>query len=402
MVERHMDQDGPDPTRHVPLVPTAWNAEEARAVVREIVADTAAHLRPGGLWPAHPQDDGAPDDAACLYLGGAGVVWALDHLGRHGFGSGLDLPALLPRLWDARRAEAGRFGEYGALPSLLMGDVGLLLLELRLAPAASVAERLRARVAENMFLPVRELMWGLPGAMIACLDAHAMTGEARWQELFQAAAARLIGDLRDSEWGPIWVQDLYASEAPWLGPVHGYAGNLAPLLRGWAWLDDGQREAVAASMLTVLPATARHVPDGATWPAVAGRTGPARLVQHCHGAPGMVTTLAAGPVRRPELDRLLLDAGELTWRAGPLAKGSNLCHGTGGNGYAFLRLWRHTAEAFWLDRARAFAMTALAQCRQARREVGRGRFTLWTGDPGLAVYLWACLEGEAGFPNVDL
>ena len=47
-------------------------------------------------------------------------------------------------------------------------------------------------------------------------------------------------------------------------------------------------------------------------------------------------------------------------------------------------------------------MTAITQCREARKALGRGRFTLWTGDPGLAIYLWACLEGEAGFPTVDL
>ena len=33
-------------------------------------------------------------------------------------------------------------------------------------------------------------------------------------------------------------------------------------------------------------------------------------------------------------------------------------------------------------------MTAIAQCREARAGVGRGRFSLWTGDVGLAVYLW--------------
>lgn len=397
-----MNQDGPDPARHAPLLGTVWNADGARSVVQEIIDDAEAHLRPHGLWPAHPQDDNLPDDAACLYMGGAGVVWALDHLRRHGFRVELDLPALLPRIRDAHRAEARRFGQYAALPSLLMGDVGLLLLEMRLAGSDAAAERLGSRVAEACYLPVRELMWGLPGAMIACLDAHRLTGEARWRDLFRSAAARLLGDLRDSEWGPIWVQDLYGKEQCWLGPVHGYAGNLAPLLRGWAWLDAAQQAAVAASMRSVLPATARRLPQGTTWPAIAGRDAPARLVQHCHGAPGMVTTLAAGPVRLPEVEPLLLEAGELTWRAGPLAKGSNLCHGTGGNGYAFLRLWRHTGKAVWLDRARAFAMTAIAQCREARDALGHGRFTLWTGDPGLAIYLWACLEGEAGFPTVDL
>jgi hypothetical protein len=37
-----------------------------------------------------------------------------------------------------------------------------------------------------------------------------------------------------------------------------------------------------------------------------------------------------------------------------------------------------------------------------RREYGRGRFTLWTGDPGLAVYLWHCIEGRGGMPGLDV
>jgi hypothetical protein len=26
--------------------------------------------------------------------------------------------------------------------------------------------------------------------------------------------------------GPIWLQDLYGKQLKWLGPVHGYAGNM--------------------------------------------------------------------------------------------------------------------------------------------------------------------------------
>jgi hypothetical protein len=51
----------------------------------------------------------------------------------------------------------------------------------------------------------------------------------------------------------------------------------------------------------------------------------------------------------------------LTWQAGPLTKGSNLCHGTGGNGYAFLKLHRRFGDKKWLERARAFAMHGMAQ-----------------------------------------
>ena len=116
----------------------------------------------------------------------------------------------------------------------------------------------------------------------------------------------------------------------------------------------------------------------------------------------MVTTFADAPFSSPQLEALLVEGGHFTWAAGPLAKGSNLCHGTGGNGYAFLKLHRRTGDAIWMERARAFAMTAIAQCRAARAELGRGRFTLWTGDPGLAVYLWDCLTGEPRFPTIDV
>jgi hypothetical protein len=87
----------------------------------------------------------------------------------------------------------------------------------------------------------------------------------------------------------------------------------------------------------------------------------------------MVTTFADARFESAELDDLLLRGGEFAWNAGPLSKGSNLCHGTGGNGYAFLKLYRRTHDAIWLERARAFAMTAIAQCCEARREFGRVR-----------------------------
>jgi hypothetical protein len=81
---------------------------------------------------------------------------------------------------------------------------------------------------------------------------------------------------------------------------------------------------------------------------------PKMLIQLCHGAPGFVVCLAHLP--RRELDPLLLAGGEAIWAAGPLAKGSNLCHGTGGNGYAFLVLYQRTGDIKWLRRAQAFAM----------------------------------------------
>ena len=83
---------------------------------------------------------------------------------------------------------------------------------------------------------------------------------------------------------------------------------------------------------------------------------------------------------------------------GPLAKGANLCHGTAGNGYAFLALFERTGDELWLERARAFAMHAMAQVAHVRAELGRGRYTLWTGDAGTALYLADCLAGCGTLP----
>ncbi len=152
-----------------------------------------------------------------------------------------------------------------------------------------------------------------------------------------------------------------------------------------------------------LAANAWRSERGAAWHAVvAPRDKPPGLCQHCHGAPGMVTVFADAPFSSPALEELLIEGGNYTWAAGPLAKGANLCHGTGGNGYAFLKLFRRTKDAIWRERARVFAMTAIAQYREAREEVGRGRYSLWTGDIGLAAYLWDCLTGEPRFPTVDM
>src|SRR5205085_5737528 len=124
--------------------------------------------------------------------------------------------------------------------------------------------------------------------------------------------------------------------------------------------------------------------------------------QWCHGAPGIVASLAPIAPRDQQLTELLVGGGELTWRAGPLAKGPGLCHGTAGNGYAFLKLLDRTGDERWLDRARGFAMHAVEQVERARAEYGRGRYTLFTGDLGTALYLQSCLDADSAFPTLDV
>ena len=392
-----------DATRHVALEPRSWDPIEAQTAIDEIVEDAYAQLDVARFWPVHPQDEGAQNGDTSLYMGAAGVIWALDYLaGMRAARRHRSLVTLRHPLVDAAQLQRAALGDYGLHGSLHFGDFPALLVAMRLHPDAATADAIHARASDNNNLPVRELMWGLPGSMLACIFMDALTGEARWRALFVTQAARLLEELEDTDLGPLWTQDLYGSRKRYLGPVHGFAGNMIPLLRGWHWLNGDQHASVADAVQRTLACNAVSSELGVQWRAVAGTREPPHLCQHCHGAPGMVTTFADAPFEGPEFAGLLIAGGTLTWSAGPLAKGSNLCHGTGGNGYAFLKLYRRTRDARWLQRARAFAMTAISQCREARLRYGRGRYSLWTGDLGLAVYLRDCLLGEPAFPTVDI
>jgi len=105
------------------------------------------------------------------------------------------------------------------------------------------------------------------------------------------------------------------------------------------------------------------------------------------GAPGTLGALAAFPKdsRFGDGNRYLPAGAELTFAAGPLTKGPNLCHGTGGNGILFLKLYRRTGVCQMVaGAARAFAMHGIEQYQRMNAQYGRGWYSLWTGDLGFA------------------
>jgi hypothetical protein len=233
------------PALHLPLRPLAWDAGEAETAIAEIVGDALAAFDAERFWPAHRLEDGVPDGNTSFYIGATGMIWALSYLKRVGATqAAIDFHAVLPHLLEANKAEfgAGMYPEHG---SLLFGDLGTALVVMQLAPSKEIAQLIYRTADANTPLPIRELMWGLPGSMIACVHMTTLTGEPRWRELFAVQATRLLSELEESPEGPLWTQDLYGSHLRLLGAVHGFAGNMIPLLRGWDWLDDRQRTRVA-------------------------------------------------------------------------------------------------------------------------------------------------------------
>ncbi|MGU3422837.1 lanthionine synthetase C family protein [Methylobacterium sp. D54C] len=280
--------------------------------------------------------------------------------------------------------------------------MGVLLVQMRMPPDEALADRIFDRIKVNSSLPVVELMWGLPGSMLACVFMRQLVDQPRFESLFQAQAERLLMEAEEVGGGVIWTQDLYGQRVRCLSAVHGFAGNVLALVKGWDWLSAGQRALLAERVPGTLAMSAVRTPGGINWPAVLPHSGPVELCQHCHGAPGIVTAIADAPFSSPTFDRLLIKGGEHIWSAGALRKGANLCHGTAWNGYAFLKLFARTGNPLWLDRARAFAMVAMEQVKAARASLGRGRYSLWTGDIGTALYFRACIVGDASFPTIDV
>ena len=383
-----------DPRAHEPLLDAEWRPKTVEAEIRAITQEADGALRDGEWWPLHPLDteEGDPDFFHGIYLGAAGMVWALHYLARAGVHApGHDYPRLAQEALESylRRPELG-----DPEPSLWMGEGGISLVAWLLSPAPALADRL----AELVAVPdtdTLELMWGSPGLLRIADVMLERTGEERWASAWSVLAEHLM-----ARWGAdVWTQPLYGSEKAYLGPAHGFAGVVASLARRL------RSDRLAPRAIAALSAHAVRDGAHANWPALAGEAldsgrGPIRT-QWCHGAPGMVASLATLP-RDDELDALLLAGGELTWVAGPLAKGANLCHGTAGNGYAFLKLFARTGDELWLQRARRFAMHAAAQVATAREQYGHGRHSLWTGDVGTAVYLHQCVVAGSELPALDL
>ena len=394
-----------DSRRHEPLAAEPWSESKAREVIAEIANEAIQAFSSTDLYPAHPQDElGESRPGSAHYFGAGGVLWALDYLSRQGM-TRVDTQWLVDGLSVIVDRVAAELGDspLSQEVSYLFGDLPILMQLVELTGADEWRERLVSRISASVERPVKEMMWGTPGVLIATrliqdtsvLDAIAEFEGANINKMFEQWNHELDGLM-------IWDQELYGERRPFIGPVHGFTGQVLPLLQRIDELDDERAALTLLRSKLHLANTARRGDGCANWPAVqqAAIDMPA-MAQYCHGAPGVVTSYCAYP-REPEVDQLLIEGGELTWQAGPLCKGSNLCHGTGGNGYAFLKLYERTGDMLWLDRARAFAMHGITQYEREKAKVGHQRFSLWTGDPGFAIYLAGCINVEAAFPTVDV
>jgi hypothetical protein len=331
-------------TEHAPLAGGPWDERLARYAIADIVDETLA---------------AGPSDEAGIYAGVAGELYALRSLGK-------DVD------WEVGAGDGPGFAD---------GEVGIALVLRDL-------ERFRAAAPACVVDPWNELLYGAGGALVAAR----LLGE---DDVAREAIRRLWSTWTfDSKLRAcIWTEEFDDKRKQFLGFAHGVAGNVYALLRAAALQSREHQTELIQRVIETLARTALREGDLVNWLPTLDSPADSIRVQWCHGAPGVVCALAGAPAHR-DLDALLLAAGELAWQAGPLRNGAGLCHGTAGNGWAFLKLNRRTRDRKWLERARRFAMHAIEQ--------RTGERSLWEGDLGVALYLRACIDADDRWPLLDV
>lgn len=395
-----------DSRRHETLGSCLWSADDAATEIQNIVMDFEEAALPNGAWPTHPLDDNTLAPKWALYSGAAGAVVSLRLLRKAGYFA-KDWSSMLRQI----HAQYLLTPDYGYETGLQLGEIGLLTPLLLSDPNDRLTfDRLVKCMRETVNHPAREITSGGAGMMHAALTLFNRTGNIVWRDIYRDAAQSLWDSWHENtetgEWH--WESHIFKGVRSYYGACHGVAGNVQALMRGIELLPHAWAPTIVSRAFTTLSRGAVRSDSRTNWPlsAESDAVGVKRLVQWCHGAPGVVMALANVETVTEEhsvaLHEILLNAAELVWDAGPLIKGSGICHGTAGNGFSFLALYHRTGNPQWLERARQFAMHAIKQSRLAAEEYGQRRYTLWTGDGGLAIYLHHCIVAAVpSFPGIE-
>ncbi|KAH9282713.1 LanC-like protein 2 [Echinococcus granulosus] len=188
----------------------------------------------------------------------------------------------------------------------------------------------------------------------------------------------------------------------YLGAAHGFAGILHILLRTHEKLPNAlPKYALETLILPTVTWLARLQLSSGNWPSSLGSSiGQDRLVQWCHGAPGIVPLLLCAYKLTGEEDYLKRAerGGEVIWERGLLTKGCGLCHGSAGSGYALLSLYQHTGNTKYLQMAGAVALWCTDYFKHAERTPDRP-LSLFEGLAGAIAFLADMRHPEKGeFP----
>jgi hypothetical protein len=384
-----------DKERHEPILKLEWSEEKARDVIKDIYTKAISSFDSTNYWSKEVNEDSEVTSNKTVYYGAAGTLWALDQIADFAdIKLDLDKKTLIDDIYEKYISFPDT---REVVPSIFLGESGILLIQYKYNPSKMIEDRLFKIIKENIQNVTLEPLWGASGTMLAASYMYGSLGSKKWADLFIENAVYLIDELKKSisREELTWTQDMYDQRVRYIGAGHGYFGNMFGILKHLDLLSEEDKKFILDNISETAQKLAQKEGSLTNWPAIISeKSKKYPLVQWCHGSPGIITSLESYPLNHCEyIENLLLNGGELTWQAGPLIKGVSLCHGTDGNGYAFLQLYRRTGDSLWLERARSFAMHAITQ--------RNNNFTLFTGELGLGMYLISCIKEDSRFPFLD-
>lgn len=182
----------------------------------------------------------------------------------------------------------------------------------------------------------------------------------------------------------------------YLGAAHGVSGILFSMIQASEFLSVKDLEESVKP--TVDFSVSLRYPSGNYPSSIDSKSD--RLVHWCHGAPGFIHLFAIAYQKFGDevYLREALACGDVIWKRGILKKGYGICHGTAGNAYGFLALFRITGDEKHLYRAVKFSEWIFDYgqhgCRKADRPM-----SLFEGLAGTICFLVSMLDPwSAEFP----
>ncbi|KAL6254955.1 hypothetical protein P5V15_014297 [Pogonomyrmex californicus] len=186
----------------------------------------------------------------------------------------------------------------------------------------------------------------------------------------------------------------------YIGAAHGLAGILYLLLQARQYLTQVQMDNYIKPSLYYLQ---KLQFSSGNFPSSTSNSSD-RLVQWCHGAPGIAVLfcLAYKIFEDSTFLETAIQCGEVTWQRGLLRKGYSICHGVAGNGYTFLHLFQQTKDIKYLYRACKFAEWCFHYGSHQNQSPDRP-FSLFEGLAGVIYFLLDVQQPHlAKFPAYDI
>ncbi|XP_069690733.1 lanC-like protein 2 isoform X2 [Periplaneta americana] len=250
--------------------------------------------------------------------------------------------------------------------SYLNGDAGPLALSAVLYHKQGASERSRQCIERlkgmlpqilklNSDLP-DEILYGRTGYLYALLYLNKSLGQdtidSKTIQQVVAAVLRSGQILAEQMQRMIPLMYLWYGEY-YVGAAHGFAGILYMLLQAKDYMSLSDLNNLVRPTIDYLQGV--QFPSD-NFPSSLGNNTD-KLVQWCHGAPGVVFLYAEAykVFGDDQYLQTALKCGEVVWKRGILTKGYSICHGVAGNAYTFLVLYQLTGDLKHLHRACKFA-----------------------------------------------